>query len=242
MPIYSNDGNPFVAAQVPRSARRVLDVGCGCGDTSSLLKERNPGTWIEGITFNPAEAAKAGAVLDRVHTFDIEQELPADFNKDFDCLLLSHVLEHLREPASAVQRLLPALVPGGTLVIAVPNILEWRTRIRLFRGDFTYADYGILDRTHLKFFTFDSADRELIPSKVRSGFSEVFKLGEGAVPLGPLRRLRSMAGLAGVVDRLGVAVRPNLFAHQVVIVARKAPRAVPDPRLLPPGVNDRPDD
>ncbi|HEY1980208.1 MAG TPA: methyltransferase domain-containing protein [Xanthobacteraceae bacterium] len=223
MPIYSNDGNPFVAAQVPLGARRILDIGCGCGDIGAFLKTLMPELWIEGITSNPLEADKAAVELDRVHIFDIEKEPPADLNAGFDCLLFSHVLEHLREPAQTVLRLLPFLVPGGTLVIAVPNILEWRTRLRLLSGDFTYADYGILDRTHLKFFTFDSADQELLSSDVRDSLVEIRKVGDGAVPLGPLRHLKVLDRFARAIDRMGVAYRPNLFSQQVVIVARKAP-------------------
>jgi SAM-dependent methyltransferase len=224
MPIYSNEGNPFVAAQVPRNARRILDIGCGCGDMGAFLKTLMPELWIEGITSNPLEADKAAAALDRVHIFDVEKEPPADLHAGFDCLLFSHVLEHLREPAQTVLRLLPFLVPGGTLVIAVPNILEWRTRLRLLSGDFTYADYGILDRTHLKFFTFDSADQELLSSEIRNRLIEIRKLGDGAVPLGRLRRLKMLDRFAQIIDGMGVACCPNLFSQQVVIVARKAPR------------------
>jgi SAM-dependent methyltransferase len=206
---------------VPRNAKRILDVGCGCGDTAALIKGLNPGVWIEGVTFNPVEADAAADVLDRVHTFDIEQAPPVNLRKDFDCLLLSHVVEHLRDPSDVVLRFLTYLDAGGTMVIAVPNILEWRTRFRLLRGDFAYADAGILDRTHLKFFTFDSIDGELLCPEIRACVTLVKKLGDGAVPLGPLRRFGFMQGVTRAVDRLGVSISPNLFAQQVVLVARK---------------------
>jgi 2-polyprenyl-3-methyl-5-hydroxy-6-metoxy-1,4-benzoquinol methylase len=221
MPIYSDSGNRFVVDQVPRDAKRILDVGCGCGDNAALIKGLNPGVCIEGITFNPTEAMRAGHVLDRVHTFDIEQGSPADLRDDFDCLLFSHVLEHLREPAAAILRFLPYLIPGGTLVIAVPNVLEWRTRLRFLRGDFGYADYGTLDRTHLKFFTFNSVIGELLGSELRAHVTVVKKLGDGAVPLWPIRRFKFLQGIAAAIDRLGVAIWPNLFAQQVVVIARK---------------------
>jgi 2-polyprenyl-3-methyl-5-hydroxy-6-metoxy-1,4-benzoquinol methylase len=190
MRVYSDAGTQFVARLVPRNAKRILDVGCGCGDTAALIKGLNPGVWIEGITFNPAEAIAAGKILDRVHQFDIERTLPVNLTTDFDCLLLSHVVEHLRDPSSVVLTFLNFLGPGGTMVIAVPNVLEWRTRLRLLRGEFAYADAGILDRTHLKFFTFDSVDGELLSPEIRACLTLVEKFEDGAVPLSPLRRLR----------------------------------------------------
>jgi SAM-dependent methyltransferase len=222
MPIYSDSGNAFVADRVPPGTTRILDVGCGCGDTAALIKRHNPDAWIEGITFNPIEATRANAILDRVHTFDIEHDPPIDLNGNFDCILFSHILEHLREPAAVILRFLSYLIPGGTLIVAVPNVLEWRTRLKFARGQFVYTDYGILDRTHLKFFTFDSADYELMSTDIRACVTVVEKLGDGAIPLGPLRRLGFMQSLAKAIDGLGVSVLPNLFSQQVVIIARKA--------------------
>jgi SAM-dependent methyltransferase len=222
MRVYSDTGNQFVARLVPPSAGRILDVGCGSGDTAALIKRLNPAVWIEGVTFNPAEAVAAGNVLDRVHTFDIERPPYQDsLSGHFDCLLLSHVVEHLRDPSGAILRFLDYLSPGGTMVVAVPNLLEWRTRLRLLRGRFEYADAGILDRTHLKFFTFDSADSELLGPAMRGRVALMEKLGDGAVPLGPMRHIGFMQGVAKAIDMLGVRMRPNLFAQQVVLIARK---------------------
>lgn len=224
MPIYANEGNPFVAGLVPRDARRLLDIGCGCGDTGALLKHSRAGLWIEGITFNPLEADKAAAVLDRVHMLDIERDLPSDLGA-FDCLIFSHVLEHVRHPAEVLERFLPHLAADGTLVIAVPNIVEWRTRLRLLRGDFAYAEDGILDRTHLRFFTFDTLERELLTPEVRARLRNVTKIGQGSVPLGPLRRLPFMRDIARAADSFGAVTFPNLFAQQIAIVARKSANA-----------------
>lgn len=226
MTVYSDSGNQFVAEKVPRDAARILDVGCGCGDNAALIKGLNPDVWIEGITFNPIEAARAENILDRVHILDIEQATPTNLTENFDCLLFSHVLEHLRDPPGAILRLLPYLIPGGTVVIAVPNILEWRTRLRLLRGNFAYADHGILDRTHLRFFTFDSVDEDLMVDELHAYLAAVEKFGDGAVPLWPLRRFRFMRGIISAIDRFGVSISPNLFAQQVVIVARKSALAV----------------
>ncbi len=221
MRVYSDAGNEFVADQVPQSAKRILDIGCGSGDTAKLIKRRIPGAHVEGITYNAAEARAADEILDRVHTFDIEQDLPAGFGRDFDVLLFSHIVEHLRSPRTVVRRFLPHLVDGGKVIIAVPNLLEWRTRLQLLRGRFAYDEHGVLDRTHLRFFTFNSADGELLNQELAPLLVLEVKRGAGAVPLGPLRRLLRMRRLADTIDALGVRYFPNLFSQQVVLVARK---------------------
>jgi SAM-dependent methyltransferase len=217
---YSDSGNSCVAEQISPHAGHVLDIGCGCGDTARLIKARVPGISIEGITHNPIEAKAAERVLDRVYVFDIEADIPLTLPKNFDVLLFSHVLEHMRDPPRVVKRFASHLVQGGTIVIAVPNVLEWRTRMRFLRGDWSYAEHGILDRTHLKFFTYRSAEGELL-GDANSNLILERKLGDGAVPLGPLRRIGRTTGLASITDRLGVRLCPNLFAQQIVLVYRK---------------------
>jgi SAM-dependent methyltransferase len=217
---YSDSGNLFVAEQISPDATRILDIGCGSGDTARLIKARMPGISIQGITHNGIEASAAERVLDRVHVFDIEADAPLTLPEDFDCLLFSHVLEHMRNPAGVLKRFASHLVQGGSIVIAVPNVLEWRTRMRFLRGDWSYAEHGILDRTHLKFFTYQSAERELL-GDINGNLILERKLGDGAVPFGPLRRIGRAAGLARIADQLGVRLYPNLFAQQIILVYRK---------------------
>jgi SAM-dependent methyltransferase len=219
--IYSDSGNSVVAEQISPRAKHILDIGCGSGDTARLIKERVPGISIEGITHNAAEASAAERVLDRVHVFDIETDVPRNLSEDFDCLLFSHVLEHMRDPPVVVKRFASHLLQGGSIVIAVPNVLEWRTRVRFLRGHWSYADHGILDRTHLKFFTYRSVERELL-GDINGNLILERKLGDGGVPLGPLRRIGRVTGLARVADRLGVRLYPNLFAQQIVLVYRQS--------------------
>lgn len=223
--IYADSGNAFVAALVPETITRLLDIGCGSGDTAHLVKARAPQVSVEGVTFNSDEAAAAARKMDRVHVLDIETALLDDLPRDFDCLRFSHVLEHMRDPGGILEKVLPHLRPGGVLLIAVPNVLEWRTRLRFLRGDFSYADTGVLDRTHLRFFTFDTAEVELF-SRVGETIAVERKLGEGAIPLGPLRRIAGIRACARRLDRVGVRWFPNLFAQQIILIARKRePRA-----------------
>jgi SAM-dependent methyltransferase len=221
MRTYSDAGNHFVAGQVPCGCRSLLDVGCGSGDTARLIKVAHPSISIEGVTYNDAEARAASSVVERIHVFDIEGDALPSWTGPFDCILFSHILEHVRNPQSVILKFLPHLRAGGTLIVAVPNVLEWRTRMRLLGGNWRYADAGILDRTHLRFFTFDSAADELFGGPVGDYLSLRGKFADGSVPLGPLRRLGVRRSWLARIDALGVRIRPNLFGQQVVLVATK---------------------
>lgn len=216
---YSDAGNRAVVTQVPIAVSRILDVGCGSGDNARLLKARRPAPAIEGVTHSAVEAERAQRVLDRVHQFDLEGQVPESLEGPFDCLLFSHVLEHLRDPATALSKLIPLLRKNGVIVIAVPNILEWRSRLRLLRGCWEYEELGSFDRTHLRFFSFDSAPLELLGAH-RSQISVERIVGDGGAPLGPLRRLPIFAPLTHALDGLALRGFPNLFAWQAIIVAR----------------------
>ena len=89
---------------------------------------------------------------------DLEDGLPAEARKHrYDCIVFSHVLEHLRAPEQLVRESVGVLTDDGVVLIAVPNVLIWRQRIDFMRGRFEYTDTGVLDRTHLRFYTFKSA-------------------------------------------------------------------------------------
>lgn len=222
--LYSNAGNSFVVKLIPRGVSNILDIGCGCGDTATLIKQERRNVWIEGITFNPAEGKIARGVVDRIHIIDIEEPRFSECFEanQFDCLLFSHVLEHLREPSRVIEAFLPFLKPEGFLIAAVPNILEWRTRSRFLLGKWNYEDFGVLDRTHLRFYTFNSVLDELFRGPIHDAFDSFKIIGDGAAPLFGLRRIRAFGGVARQIDRLAVSLFPNLFAQQVGIVAVKS--------------------
>ena len=218
---YINAGNPLVLAMVPEGARRVLDVGCGGGDNARRLQEINPSIEVVGLTHSEEEAGIAAPHMDAVHVIDLEQgltdEAMAEWGAPFDLLLFSHVLEHLIDPVAVLRRCLTRLSPGGYVLIAVPNVLEWRTRMKFLRGSFVYTDHGILDRTHMRFFTYYTAPTELIAPI--EGLDLIDRQGRGAVPLGPLRRLPAGRGIWAALDRAGLALRPNFCARETAMLA-----------------------
>ncbi|CCQ91484.1 hypothetical protein NITGR_710006 [Nitrospina gracilis 3/211] len=137
---------------MPLEARSVLEVGCGAGHTGRAIKERQ-GAFVVGVEVNPIAAKEACRQLDRVVEGSIEHmELPFD-EKQFDCILFADVLEHLVDPAQVLRKLLPYLGENGVVVASIPNIQYHGILNQLGEGNWTYEDEGILDRTHLRFFT-----------------------------------------------------------------------------------------
>ena len=143
-----------IIAAVPESAMNILDVGCGGGALGKALKEAVPGRRVTGIELDEAAAAHAREELDAVYPADVESFVPPFEEGEFDCLVLADVVEHLRDPWAATRRLVRFLKPGGTVVASVPNVRRLTVVQELAdKGRWEYRDEGILDRTHLRFFT-----------------------------------------------------------------------------------------
>lgn len=150
---YYHATRPDLAALIPASARRILDIGCGAGGLGRLLKERQP-CWVTGVELVPAVAEQARGVLDEVLVGDAETIVQGRPPQPFDCVVCGDVLEHLRDPGRLLQRLREDwLAPGGLVVASVPNVRHWSVIQQLLEGRWDYADAGLLDRTHLRFFT-----------------------------------------------------------------------------------------
>ena len=219
--IYSNSGNVALMDLLDEDYRRILDVGCGAGDNAAILKARRPSCQVSGITHSAGEAALAERYVKRCWVFDVEGPLPAALVREqFDVLIFSHVLEHVRHPATVLARFVNLLRAGGVVLIAVPNILSWRMRIAFCMGRFEYGPAGVLDDTHLRFFTFHTADRLLV--QACRDLTVVSKGVSGSVPLWVLRRHILSQRQAAGIDRWASRRWPNLFGSQVLIKAVKA--------------------
>lgn len=218
--IYKNAGNHPVVDLVDADAVTVLDVGCGSGDNAALLRRRDPDKLIYGITASAGELAAARPYLDDCWLANLEVGLPEEVTgRSFDTLILSHVLEHLREPAQVLSELATLLVPGGSCVIAVPNVLHWRERLNFLRGRFEYQKTGILDATHLRFFTYHTARPLLFAGNEELWVEHVGV--SGSAPLWVLRQRVFSPRQAARVDGWVCDRRPNLFGAQILIKARR---------------------
>lgn len=152
---------PEVAALVPRRHHRVLDVGCGEGLLALSLKRR--GHDVVGIEANAAAAATARSHLGDVIELDLNDRASlcafvASRLESFDCVVAADVLEHLRDPWATLEQLVKVVQPGGLVVVSLPNVRCLSVVAPLLlKGQFEYQSHGVLDRTHLRFFTRSSA-------------------------------------------------------------------------------------
>lgn len=217
---YSNAGNSSLLELIDPDCTTILDVGCGAGDNARLLKQRVQERKVFGITLSSAELELASQEMERCWVADIEKsDLGFLESLKFDAILFSHVLEHLREPVQVIDRFLRFLQPGGLLLIAVPNVLVWSQRFKFIAGKFEYLDAGVLDSTHLRFFTYLTADRYLVADV--PALSMTSKQVTGSVPLWFMRRYVFSSRVSAWLDRLGCKFWPNLFGDQILIKARK---------------------
>ncbi len=139
---------------LPRGIDRVLEVGCASGATLQWLKKETGCSWVGGIELTKDAADRAKKVLDFFLEGNIENnELPIE-SASIDLILCLDVLEHLVDPWQVVKRLSILLKPGGAMIVSLPNICHRDVMISLLFSDrWDYQNSGILDRTHLRFFT-----------------------------------------------------------------------------------------
>lgn len=181
-----------------------MEIGCATGQLSRRLAENECD--IIGVEVNKESADIAMRYCKEVLVCDIESMESLEHN-DFDFILLLDVLEHLREPGALLIRLKNYLKRGGFIIVSLPNAANWRIRWDLIFGRFDYCDCGILDRTHLRFFTETSA-RKIMQD------AEYEIVNFDIVPTMPLLRIRNSRAYA--IAKL----RPNFFARQFLITAR----------------------
>jgi 2-polyprenyl-3-methyl-5-hydroxy-6-metoxy-1,4-benzoquinol methylase len=145
-----------IAPLLPASASHIVDVGCGAGVTLAWLKRLYPEAYTVGLEGNASLSQDLAVNSDEFHIVDLNGDLPNIGSPDL--LLFLDVLEHLPNPERLLRRLTAKLAPGGKVIVSLPNIAHLSVSIPLLIwGRFDYADAGILDRTHLRFFVRESA-------------------------------------------------------------------------------------
>ena len=194
----------------------VLDLGFGAG---LLARRIRPACrYLAGVELDP-EAAKEGApFFDEPVTGDLLEGISGPWKEPFDVIVAGDVLEHLPRPEVLLGSLRSLLKPDGVLLLSLPNVANVTVRLGLLFGRFRYAPRGILDRTHLRFFT-RAGGRALLEE---SGY-RVLSIEATAMPLELAIPALSRPPLAGVVRAAALAATrlwPTLFGYQFVYEAR----------------------
>ncbi len=163
MPPRQDLPNPDLLDRIPLSARVVLDVGCGTASLSAAYRRRNPRARLLGIDKDPTVADIAVDRLDELATVDVEDNpMPFDVAEGIDCIIYGDILEHLRDPWAVLERQAEALTPDGMILICVPNLEHWSFAEKLLRGVWDYQPSGLLDDTHLRWFSLRSMREGLV--------------------------------------------------------------------------------
>lgn len=231
-------GNPNLShsqvVELVGGGQKVLDIGCATGYLARQLVEQ--GCVVSGVELDPEAAREAEPALSRLLVADLNAVRLADTFEEgeFDVLVFADVLEHLADPEKVLQDALDVLAPEGTVVVSVPNVAHGSLRLALLQGRWRYTEVGLLDRTHVRFFTFDGivrllADAGLVVEVARTTTTD---------PLNAMVEIEADALPATIVE--WVRHQPNALDFQFVLRARR-PRDGEAPGLaarLEPAVPD----
>jgi 2-polyprenyl-3-methyl-5-hydroxy-6-metoxy-1,4-benzoquinol methylase len=210
--------------------KRVLDVGCADGDVARALNRR--GCKVSGIDVDPASAERAREDLEQLVIADLNTSRLSDHfgGQTFDAIVFADVLEHLLDPEAVLRDSLSLLSADGHVVVSIPNIAHGGVRLSLLTGQWNYTDTGLLDRTHLRFFTRDSflalfETCDLVVTRLQSTVAD---------PLSVEVRVDGDSLAPEVID--WVRHQPDALNYQFVAAAR--PRRpgdadLPVPELVP---------
>ncbi len=170
--------NPDILNIMPGNLRRVVEVGCSSGALAKAYASINPKCIYTGIEIDPDFAAVAQASCNEVICENIENLAEEKFLRLFpsDCWIFGDTLEHLYDPWALLQRIKPQLAPDAQIIACIPNAQHWSIQARLNAGLFRYEDQGLMDRTHIRWFTRTTVI-ELFNStgyKIIGGFPRIF--------------------------------------------------------------------
>ncbi len=203
----------MMCARIPRSSR-VLDIGCGTGSISSLvIAECN--AKLVGIEPDPdrAEACRSRGIATVCGYYN---DQTADELGAFDVIMFADVLEHVPDPVSLLERAAQHLTRTGCVIVSVPNVAHWTIRWSLLRGRFDYQPTGIMDATHLRWFTSRTADQVI----AAAGLSVVEHDWTSGSWMSAYRRIPKR--FRRVLLRALVRLAPHAFGCQHVVTARRA--------------------
>jgi len=157
--LENKNSSHTLIAELVGHGKRVLDVGCATGDLAEVLADH--GCRVTGIEIDPKAARQAEKHCERVIVGDVEDlDLSGELDDgSFDVIVFGDTLEHLKDPLRTLKRLKPFLQPEGYVVASIPNVAHGSVRLALMQGKFQYSPLGLLDDTHLRFFTRESVEQ-----------------------------------------------------------------------------------
>lgn len=148
--------NPDLLSIIPSKAQFLIEIGCSSGSLAREFKKKNPKSNYLGIDINESYLEIAKKYCDEVYSIDLDTE----YNEFFwqqqnirDCWIFGDVLEHLKDPWKLLKKIRSLIPLNGTIAACIPNAQHWSQQIKLNIGDFRYQENGLMDKTHLRWFT-----------------------------------------------------------------------------------------
>jgi SAM-dependent methyltransferase len=220
---------------------RALDVGCGRGQLGEAIRALGWRVW--GIEQAAEACVSAEKRLDGILSADLNDRTAVQAGlggRTFDALIFSDVLEPVYDPRTTLESYLAVLKPGGRVFLSVPNAVVWTNRLQWSLGNVRYDDTGVMDRTHIRFFTFDTA-KELVeasgctidrvsstPYLARALLPAIKKAAtaKGTADANPRALIESDAYKTYMrfvypIEQAVAAAWPTLLAFRIIVVARK---------------------
>ena len=209
---------------IPPDLGCILEIGCGAGALGAHYKAQSPATEYIGVELDQAAAEIGRERIDRVITANVEQADDPELqfaDQSFDAMIYGDVLEHLINPWEVLDRHSRWLKPDGYVIASIPNVQNWTILRDLMRGRWDYQEEGLLDRTHLRFFTLDSVKALFAQAGLRIETIEATQSHDPSEYDAIAPHLQALAQW--------MAIDPAQFdyrttSHQFVVVARKAAR------------------
>jgi 2-polyprenyl-3-methyl-5-hydroxy-6-metoxy-1,4-benzoquinol methylase len=207
-------------AQLTGERAAILDVGCAVGYIGEFLRRHPPRRWLAAIELDSRAAAQARPHYDQLVVGSIEEQDVWDrLERNVDAMIFGDVLEHTSDPVRVLQMAESHLTDEGIVIVSMPNVAHVKVRLRLLIGRFEYEEWGIMDRTHLRFFTRQTAQKMLRESGFEVLHSE------------PIQAFSPLRG-GSIFQRLGRAARtrvrnllvklwPTMFARQFILVGTR---------------------
>ncbi len=196
---------------LPSIKGKVLEIGCGSGATLEYMKSKGA-SYVVGIDISQSAINQASdkGIIDLALVLDVEKdELPFQ-TKEFDCIILADVLEHLYDPWITLKKITGFLADDGYVLLSLPNIKYYKVLRRLiFHDEWSYANAGILDATHIRFFTLREITRLLAFANLQSIH---------------IKRIFSSSRRMKTFNKLLLGKLDGFFTYQYYLLAQKKPK------------------
>ncbi len=218
-PINYYDGlNQKLYNALPKNAHKVLELGCANGYLGKLYKEVNPNSTWWGLDLSAQALETASQHLDQVFAIDLDCDSLTTIEKGFDLIVIGDLLEHLKNPEKVLDALYDLATQDAKIVCCLPNMAHLSVLERILGGDFSYDDMGLLDKTHVRFYSPGSAFKIFLDSGWLPHLQDSYHTDLPQTPF--VSKIIEAANMLGVP---AMTAQRNLCTYQMIIVCVKWP-------------------